>query len=96
MPYGACCFKAGRKTEDTGSKHRSEVRAAGRTGMEEDSVDMEKQRVDRRLRKINFSRECSQSKPKNQFTAPTIFKFLFGAYKSMKVGVFFNIADIKQ
>lgn len=82
--------------QKTRSKHRSEVRPAGRTGMVEDSVDVEKQRVDRRLRKINFSKECSQSKPKNQFAAPTIFKFLFGAYKSMKVGVFFNIADIKQ
>lgn len=37
---------------------------------------------------VQLSREFSQSKLKNQLAAATVFKFLFQANKSMKVGVY--------
>lgn len=49
-----------------------------------------------RLREDQFSKEFFQSKFKNPLTATTICEFLFGVNKVMKVGVFFNNAEIKQ
>lgn len=43
---------------------------------------------------MKSSKAASYSKLKSRLAATTIFKFLLGANKSMKVNVFFNRAEI--
>lgn len=89
------CFDAGRKTEDAGGKHSSEMRTAGRTGVAGDPVEVKREWTGD-SGKPKFSKECSRSKLKTQLAATITFKFLFGANKSVREGTFVNNADIKQ